>query len=166
MFKKVACGLRAMPKTDGRMVHNMKKGVLVLGLLLFAMTLLGQSKGKGQRQSAKTSGKAGMEVSASVVFSESDRRLIRQWAQGVRPSELPPGLAKRGELPPGLQKQLQKRGTLPPGLEKKISPFPEDLIRKLGPLPVGCGCDRIFLDGKALIVARAANAILDVISLF
>ena len=101
-----------------------------------------------------------------VVFSESDRSLIRQWAQGIRPGDLPPGLAKRGELPPGLQKQLQKRGTLPPGLEKKISPFPDDLVRRLGPLPADCGCDRIFLDGKALIVTRAANVILDVVILY
>jgi len=146
----------------------MKRIVLLLGLLLLSISLFGQNKGKGQGQFAKSSAKAGTSVSVSVsaVFGESDRRVIQQWVQGVQPSKLPPGLAKRGGLPPGLQKQLRRGGALPPGLEKRISTFPVDLTERLGPLPSGCDCDRIFLDGKALIVARAASAILDVISLF
>lgn len=122
----------------------MKRTLLLLGLLLLSISLFGQNKGKGQGQSAKSSAKAGTGVSVSVsaVFGESDRRVIQQWVQGVQPSKLPPGL------------------------EKRISTFPGDLTKRLGPLPAGCDCDRIFLDGKALIVARAASAILDVISLF
>jgi len=130
----------------------MNKVVLVLFLLALAIPLSAQGKGKGQPKSAQNSSTAGTVASVSVVFSESDRRVIQQWAQGVPPGGLPPGLAKRGELPPGLQ--------------KKLSPFPIDLTRRLGPLPAGCGCDRVFLDGKALIIARATSAILDVISLF
>jgi hypothetical protein len=65
-----------------------------------------------------------------------------------------------------LAKQLRKSGTLPPGLEKRITAFPPELSRRLGPLPAGCGCDRVFFDGKALIVARAAGAILDLVELF
>ena len=166
LAENVAGELRATLPANARMAGKMKKLVLALCILFLAMTLFGQSKGKGKGQSAKTSGKAGTAVSASAVFSRSDRRVIQEWAKGIRPNELPPGLAKRGELPPGLQKQLQKRGTLPPGLERKISPFPDDLTRRLAPLPAGCGCDRIFLEGKALIVARATLAVLDVISLF
>jgi hypothetical protein len=119
-----------------------------------------QGKGKGKTKGQRTT------VAVSVVFSESERLAIRNWAHGLPAAGLPPGLAKRGELPPGLQKQLRKRGTLPPGLQKKISPFPAELAVRLGPLPAGCGCDRVFLDGKALIIARATSAILDVVSLF
>jgi len=124
-----------------------------------------QSKGKGKGKQAGSTA-SGTAATVSVVFSSGDRATIQQWIQGMPPANLPPGLAKRGDLPPGLQKQLQRNGTLPPGLQKKISPFPADLSRRLGPLPGNCGCERIFLDGRAMIIARATSAILDVISLF
>jgi hypothetical protein len=144
-------------------------GIQMRTLVLFACALActaafadqGKGKGKGKNQ-----GTGGRVIAVSVVFSESDRLAIRNWAHEVPPAGLPPGLAKRGDLPPGLQKQLRKKGTLPPGLRKKISPFPVELAARLGPLPADCGCDRVFLDGKALIIARATSAILDVISLF
>ena len=142
----------------------MKIAASIFSVLVFAMALSGQSKGKGKGKPADDSGRAAA-VSVSAVFSVSDREVIQRWAQHVPPSGLPPGLAKRGELPPGLQKHLQKNGTLPPGLQKKISRFPDDLAGRLGPLPAGCGCDRVFLDGKALIISRATRMILDVISL-
>jgi hypothetical protein len=140
----------------------MRQLLLVFGVLVFALSLAGQGKGKGK--ASRESSNSGTTV--SVVFSDSDRRAIRQWVQTTPSSGLPPGLAKRGELPPGLQKQLQRNGTLPPGLQKKVSPFPGELVERLGPLPARCDCDRVFLDGKALIIARATRAILDVISLF
>jgi hypothetical protein len=140
----------------------MKITALLLSALALATALSGQSKGRGKGRQADKSGTAGA-VSVSAVFSESDRHVIQQWAQHVPPSGLPPGLAKRGELPPGLQKQLQKNGTLPPGLQRKISRFPDDLAKRLDPLPAGCGCDRVFVDGKALIMTRAANVILDIV---
>jgi hypothetical protein len=140
----------------------MRQLLLVFGVLVFALSLSGQGKGKGK--ASRESSNSGTTV--SVVFSDSDRRAIRQWVQTVPANGLPPGLAKRGELPPGLQKQLQRNGTLPPGLQKKVSPFPGELVGRLGPLPAQCDCDRVFLDGKALIIARATRAILDVISLF
>jgi hypothetical protein len=155
-----------MPKAAGRITHKMMRFVLILSVLAFAMTLSGQGKGKGQGKSSGKPDKTGTTVSVSVVFDESDRRVIEQWVQVQPANSLPRGLAKRGELPPGLAKQLQRNGTLPPGLQKKISPFPSDLTRRLRPLPSDCGCDRIFLDGKAFIIARATSAILDVISLF
>jgi hypothetical protein len=129
-----------------------------------AIPVFGQ--GKGNAKGKPQEGASGVAVSVAVIFSEPDRGIIRDWVRSVPPSGLPPGLAKRGELPPGLQKQLRKKGTLPPGLEKKISPFPPELVRRLRPLPRDCGCDRIFLDGRALIIARATSAILDVMELF
>lgn len=144
----------------------MKIAVLVLALLAGAMALASQGKGKGQGKSGRSVDGGGARVSIAVVFGDADRRAIQEWVRTPGPAGLPPGLAKRGELPPGLQKQLRRNGTLPPGLQKKISPFPDALVRRLQPLPPDCGCDRIFLDGRALIVARATSAILDVISLF
>ena len=144
----------------------MKIAILVAALSIAVMGHAAQGKGKGQGKSGKSGGSGGTVVSVSVVFGDSDRRIIQEWVRTTGPSGLPPGLAKRGELPPGLQKQLRRNGTLPPGLQKKISPFPDVLVRRLPPLPPDCGCDRIFLDGKALIIGRATSAILDVISLF
>jgi hypothetical protein len=99
----------------------------------------------------------------SAVFNDSDRRAIHQWVQGLSPTALPPGLAKRGDLSPELRKQLRKNGTLPAGMEKNVSRFPDDLTKRLEPLPAACACDRVFLDGKALIVAKATGAIFDAI---
>lgn len=144
----------------------MRQMIVILGVLAFALVLSGQGQGKGKAKGKPSDSRATTDVAVSVVFGDSDQKLIREWFRATPSSQLPPGLAKRGDLPPGLQKQLQRKGTLPPGLQKKISPFPRELAERLGPLPAGCGCDRIFLDGKALIVARATNTILDVMSLF
>jgi hypothetical protein len=70
----------------------------------------------------------------SAVFHPDDRRVITEYFRGT--SNLPPGLAKRGgNLPPGLEKQLRRNGRLPPGLEKRFNAFPDDLDRRLPPLP-------------------------------
>jgi len=148
------------------MNNKMRKVTLLVGTLLLVSSAFGQGKGKGQQQREGAAARPGGGVSVSVVFSEQDKRLIGQWVKGINPGGLPPGLAKRGELPPGLQKQLRKNGTLPPGLEKRISPFPGALAARLAPLPAGCDCDRIFLDGKAMIVVRGTRIILDVMSVF
>jgi hypothetical protein len=96
----------------------------------------------------------------SVVFSVRDREILRDYYR--RGSNLPPGLAKRGgNLPPGLQKHLAKNGTLPPGLQKRLTPFPEDLDRRLSPLP------SIYRRGTVgqvvVIVDRRTQRIIDVI---
>jgi hypothetical protein len=98
----------------------------------------------------------------NIVFTNTDRVAIQHWVRAQPANGLPPGLQKG--LPPGLQKQLQRKGTLPPGLQKKITPFPVVLVQQLPPPPPGY--DYIFLDGRALIIARATQTILDVIDLF
>ena len=133
-------------------------------IILLSLSLLAQGNGKGKGHANRSTQTSNTAVNIAVIFSDSDRRSIQQWAQAS--PGLPPGLAKRGQLPPGLQKQLRRNGTLPLGLQKKISSFPQDLNSRLGPLPVNCACDRVFLDGKAMIIARATSAILDVISIF
>lgn len=144
----------------------MRQVIAILGVLAFALLLSGQGQGKAKAKGKSADSRANANAAVSIVFGESDQRVIRNWFRETPSSQLPPGLAKRGSLPPGLQKQLQRNGTLPPGLQKKISPFPRELANRLGPLPTGCGCDRVFLDGKALIVSRATNTILDVMNLF
>ncbi len=137
----------------------MKKGLTILGLLAFAIPLAGQSRPPAPR--FRPGGQVAEMVSA--VFKDSDRRAIHQWVQGLSVTAFPPGLAKRGDLSPQARKQLRKNGTLPAGMEKSVSPFPDDLTKRLEPLPAACGCDRVFLDGKALIVARATSQILDAV---
>ncbi len=144
----------------------MKAGPVAVALLAGATFALAQGKGKGHAGKAGEPPRGAPAAAVTVVFSDTDRQIIREWIREVGPRGLPPGLAKREELPPGLQKHLRKGGTLPPGLQKRISPFPEPLVKRLPPLPPGCGCDRVFLNGKALIILRATHAILDVISLF
>jgi hypothetical protein len=92
----------------------------------------------------------------SVIFSVRDREVLRDYyRQG---SNLPPGLAKRGgNLSPGLQKHLQKNGTLPPGLQKRLTQFPDELDRRLSPLP------SIYRRQVVVIVDRRTQRIIDVI---
>jgi hypothetical protein len=69
-------------------------------------------------------------------------------------------LAKRERLPPGLEKQLRRKGTLPPGLEKKLYPFPPELEGRLA--PIGPDYERVFVGGRAAIVARVGGVVFDV----
>jgi hypothetical protein len=138
----------------------MRNVALVLAMLASVTAASGGDKGKGKGKG--NSGTVAVPVSLDVVFSDSDRVVIREWVRVQPANGLPPGLQKG--LPPGLQKQLQRNGRLPPGLQKKITPFPSVLVQRLPPPPPGC--DYIFLDGRALIVARATQSILDVVSLF
>lgn len=112
-----------------------------------------------------------------IVIGEIERRLIRsyyqrtyeEWNRGPgkgkgrgnkNAKNLPPGLAKRGELPPGLAKQLVRNGHLPPGLEGRD--LPPDLLRQLPALPQGY---RYLQAGdKVMLVKAATNAILDVLT--
>ena len=68
---------------------------------------------------------------------------------------LPPGLAKRDSLPPGLARKQQ----LPPGLRKE--PLPADLERQLP--PVQPGLERVLVEGRAVLIERATNRVLDVL---
>jgi hypothetical protein len=96
---------------------------------------------------------------ARVAFSAHDREIIRSYFREY-PSELPPGLVKRGgDLPHGLEKHLRENGTLPPGLEKRLRPCPVGLSRRLPPLPQGYS--RMMLGARLLILDRA-NVIVDI----
>jgi hypothetical protein len=98
------------------------------------------------------------EVSRRVPteFSERDRQIISD-CLAQRPSNLPPGLAKRDRLPPGLERQVERNGTLPPGLQKRVQPLPEYCTANLSWLPqywvrVSLGRRVLLLDPSQRIV--------------
>jgi hypothetical protein len=101
----------------------------------------------------------------SIVFSSRDREIIRDYYHN-RYSNLPPGLAKRnGNLPPGLEKHLERDGTLPPGLQKRLTPFPDDLERRLPRLPSiyrrgSIGVDVVILDRRTQRIMDIVHDIL------
>jgi hypothetical protein len=128
----------------------------------------GQGKGQGKNKQVKDDdrnderGQIQDDVArkGSINFSTRDRRLIYDYFRGSN-SNLPPGLAKRGDnLPPGLQKQLERNGTLPPGLQKRLTPFPRELEVRLPRLP------DIYRRGRVgdsvVIIDRRTQRILDV----
>ena len=115
------------------------------------------------------------KTTAGKVFSDLERRVIREvlGAAGAKDVETgkgkrgkkakgsgggPPGVAQRGSLPPGLQRQLQRNGRLPPGLQKKA--FPADLRFRL-PAPLQ-GTERLIIGSDAVLIDRATNVILDI----
>src|SRR5262245_38028870 len=95
---------------------------------------------------------------SAIVFLPDDRRVINEYFRNT--SNLPPGLAKRGgDLPPGLQKHIQRNGQLPPGLQKRLTPFPNDLDRRLPRLP--SSYRRGTIGDSAVIYDPTTNRILD-----
>ena len=135
-----------------------KAQIPALCLLLSISVALADRKGKDSH-----AGKKATHASAHVglsVFMEHDRDLIRHH-YASNPTNLPPGLAKRGgHLPPGLEKQLRRKGHLPPGLEKRLHPFPVELEHRLPPLKPGL--TRGIIEGRAVIMDRKTSVILDV----
>jgi hypothetical protein len=132
----------------------MTRRSVLLSAFTIPMAVFAKDKGKGRNR-----GKS-VDIDVDIVFGGEDRRLIREWVRGQPSAGLPPGLAKRDRLPPGLEKQLRRKGTLPPGLEKKLSPFPRELETRLRPLPPDY--ERIFVGGRAAIVARVGGVVFDV----
>lgn len=147
------------------MLRRFLFAVLSTMLLIFVTALAqgqGQGHGKGHGKNADAdNGNQAVSVHGSIVFGSRDRDIIRDYYNG-RNSNLPPGLAKRGgNLPPGLQKQLDRNGTLPPGLQKRLTPFPEDLERRLPRLPDIYR--RGSIGGSVVIIDRRTQRIMDVI---
>ena len=119
-----------------------------------------QGKGKGHNKHGDDANDSAVSMHGAIIFSTHDRDIIRDYYRGD--SGLPPGLAKRGgNLPPGLQKHLERDGTLPPGLQKKLTPFPDDLERRLPRLPDIYR--RGSIGGSVVIIDRRTQRIMDVI---
>ena len=146
-------------------------GLILTAVLPQAGLAQGNGKGKGhnkQAQSDDDDRDRDSNRGGRIVFSVRDRDTIRNYYQD-RNSNLPPGLAKRnGNLPPGLQKHLERDGTLPPGLQKRVQPFPEDLERRLPPLPdvyrrVTLGVDIMILDRRTQRIVDIIHDIHDIL---
>jgi hypothetical protein len=96
-----------------------------------------------------------------VFFNDRDERMIREYFR-----EDPNGrrLARRDDdLPPGLEERLHRDGNLPQGLEHRVHPFPEDLERRMEPLPRGYW--RGILAGRAMIL-RDNGDIVDMVNIY
>jgi hypothetical protein len=142
-----------------------KQEIVVPAETRFQFTAAG-SPAAGARQEMRSSDSAVVKSKresddwGELIFTERDRRIIRDYFRGGY-SNLPPGLAKRGgSLPPGLEKQLRRNGKLPPGLEKRVEPFPRDLVIRLPRIPERIR--RVILGRRALLLDEQDN-ILDVI---
>lgn len=101
-------------------------------------------------------------------FVDDDRVVIRNFYT-QNPSNLPPGLAKRGgNLPPGLAK---RGGNLPPGLSRgqvvtpeyheHLLPLPHDLEIRLPPPPHEV--IRRILGHDIVMINKQTNKVLDVL---
>ena len=100
------------------------------------------------------------DMSAVIVFSDSDRGKIRHYYENIKKTKtVPPGLAKKQELPPGLQKHVVKHGELPPGLEGRG--LPQDLEGVLSRLPAGFV--RLRVGGDVVLLNEKTRVVLDVI---
>lgn len=89
------------------------------------------------------------DVDVRVVFTDSDRRIIRDYYR-VDYRALPPGLAKKGKLPPGHAKRFRTHQPLPPDVDWRY--LPGNVERQLSRLP----------DGYVRIVVGASVAIMNV----
>lgn len=100
------------------------------------------------------------DMSAVIVFSDSDRGKIRHYYENIKKTKtVPPGLAKKQELPPGLQKHVVKHGELPPGLEGRR--LPQGLEGTLSHLPAGFV--RFRVEGDVVLLNEKTRVVLDVI---
>jgi len=133
----------------------------VLACSLTAVPAGSQGKGKGHDKHDSDDDDRGKgKKKAKHEFDDQDREVITSY-YSERPSNLPPGLAKRGgNLPPGLEKQLQRNGTLPPGLQKRMQPCPVELERRLP--PVETGYTRGVIGAHLVIYNRNTNVIVDI----
>jgi Ni/Co efflux regulator RcnB len=96
-----------------------------------------------------------------VVFSKDEIAVIQGY-YAQHPVDAGKG-AQKGQkskpLPPGIAKNLARGKPLPPGIAKQH--LPEDLDRQLP--PVHAGYQRVYVDGRVLLVDIATQVIHDVL---
>ena len=103
------------------------------------------------------SGAHGDELSATVVFSADEIRIIHAYYRET-PAEHDRHAGRR--LPRGIAKNLARGKALPPGIAKQY--FPAALSMRLPPPPEGH--ERIIVAGKILLVEIATQAVHDVLT--
>lgn len=74
------------------------------------------------------------DYDARVVFSEYDRRVIRDYYRNYY-RNLPPGLAKKGKVPPGHAYKMRRHQGIPHDVTWQY--LPSDVERRLSRLPDG-----------------------------
>jgi hypothetical protein len=89
---------------------------------------------------------------ADVVFSEIERRLIREYYAGHAHPAATDG------LPPGIRKKLARGKPLPPGIAKRFLPGELE-----GRLPPRAGIERRVVGADVVLVAVATGVILDIL---
>lgn len=96
-----------------------------------------------------------------VVFSKQETAVIQQY-YAQHPVDAGKG-GKNGQkakpLPPGIAKNLARGKPLPPGIAKQQ--LPQDLVRLLP--PARTGYERMYVDGRVLLVDVATQVIHDVL---
>lgn len=127
--------------------------LIALTVMFFTSPALTQ----GNRQSPDLS---------AIVFSEIERRLLRDYYQGgalrapdaaarIKAAKPQRGPGGNRRMPPG----LAKRATLPPGLARRD--LPADLTSRL-PFPWP-GTERVIVDNDVLLIQQATGLILDIL---
>jgi hypothetical protein len=86
-----------------------------------------------------------------IVFSEIEKRLIREYYAGGR-------VATADSLPPGIRKKLARGKPLPPGIAKRFLPGELE-----GRLPVHAGTVRRVVGNDVVLVAVATGVVLDIL---
>jgi len=99
------------------------------------------------------------ELSATIVFSADEVRIIRDYYREAQAEPQRNGRAGR-RLPRGVAKNLARGKPLPPGLTKQY--FPAELSVRLPPPPAGH--ERIIVAGKILLVEIATQVVRDVLT--
>ncbi|MBW2466709.1 MAG: hypothetical protein JRF02_05360 [Deltaproteobacteria bacterium] len=98
------------------------------------------------------------EFRVAVVFSDSDRRKIREYYRN-KGKTLPPGLAKKHPSHPGLRNHIQKHRDLPAGIEGMRLPL--ELEETLSRLP--SEYIRVRIAGDVILLHERTRYVLDVL---
>lgn len=98
------------------------------------------------------------DMDLRVVFSDSDRRILRDYYR-IDYRALPPGLAKKGKVPPGHAYRMRVRQPLPPDVAWGYLPY--NLERQLSRLPDGYV--RVIIGTDAAIMNVRTRVIVDLV---
>lgn len=95
-------------------------------------------------------------------ITDAENRLIQDYYRHGS-GHTPPGATKKGAVPPLLARQLHLGGTIPSGMESKLEHLPDDLDRKLIPVPAGylrrvCGM-------TVLLILEKNNLVVDTVEI-
>lgn len=120
-------------------------------------------------------GNAGLTDLGRAVFSEVERKIIRDYYRNRWPEAgrerlddgdgrkaakgKDKGKGKHKGLPPGIAKKLERGGTLPPGIARQQ--FPSELENRLP--PVRDGYERALVDGRVALIDIASQEIVDLL---